>query len=326
MEEIDENYDVKFASRKKRLFGFIIDIFIIGLFGYLSGLIFEGFYIQIGNYGKIVGFLITWLYFSIFDSKIFNGQSIGKKICKIKVVNKTNDTLTIKESSLRSLIYSLTVLLNGASFKNMKYFPVIILIGIILFSIYVLEVYLFIFNKPSKQTLHDLLSKSYVVNIESDKVIDIPQNIKVIRFAFFIPLIIAILTISINVLMKNTFSYKMLPLIDNIQNQLPLRNTTINNGMTKSIGPTDNSEFKYIYLTCIKLNQNDFSDELAVKVAEIVINSQLSVRDGESLIIQINSGYDIGISNKYKNIKYNKPVIDWQKDIDKLYKKKNSNN
>jgi len=315
MEELKGVTETMFATRIKRLFSFIIDALLIGLVGYTSGFIFEKYYTLLGSYGNLIGFTITLIYFSLFDSKLFNGQTIGKKILKIKVVNQHNKAITVKRSVFRSLFYSLTVLLNGLSFPNYKYLPVIIFVGIILFSIYLVETYLFIFNKDTKQTLHDFLSKTYVVDQDSNNIIDVISNKNVFRFAIIIPIIISILVIGLNLIIRNTSVNEMVYLVDDLQNQLPLWNTTINRSVTKYSGSSSNNESRYIQINCNKINKNDNSEDLSVKIAEIVLQSNFEFKDGESLIIVVNSGYDIGIARKNTYQSYNKSLVDWDKKI-----------
>lgn len=305
------------ATRFKRFLGFLIDVLVLGIVGYISGFLFEHFYIAIGGYGKIIGFLISMVYFSVFDSKLFNGQTIGKKIVKIKVVNQQNETITIGNSIFRSLFYSLTILLNGISFPNFKYLPVIIIIGIILFSLFVLEAWLFIFNRSTGQTLHDLLSKTYVVDSSNTQVIDKTNNNKVFRLVIIIPIVISVLVVGSNLYIKKTNFNDMLYLVDVIQNQLSVRNTTINKSVTKYYGTNDSAESNYILINCYKTNQNESSDELSLMIADIIINSNLVYKESESLIIVVNSGFDIGIAQKNKYVKFNKPFSVWKEELGK---------
>lgn len=319
MEEVIGLSKAIIASRKKRLLSFIVDILILGIVGYISGLFFEKDYIKLGGFGRLIGFLITLSYFSLFDSKICNGQTIGKKIFKIKVVDKKNETISLKTSIIRSIFYSLTVLLSGISFLSYKYITLIIIIGITLFSIYAVEAYLFIFNKNTKQTLHDVISKTYVVDDGSSDFIDIVNNKRVLKSAIIFPILISVLVIGINFKMENTRLNEMHNLVNSIQNQLPINNTTVSRGITKYSGTKNFENSNYIFIDCKKINQDDNSEDLSLKIAEIVLKSNIEFRDKESLIIQISTGYDIAIARKYHNQKYNLLLVDWKNKIEKTF-------
>ena len=80
---MDETTTVNLATRKRRLFAFLIDSLIIALFGKLLGLLLGDFFIELGNLGKIVGFIVVLFYFGIGNSKILNGQTVAKKLLSV---------------------------------------------------------------------------------------------------------------------------------------------------------------------------------------------------------------------------------------------------
>ncbi len=88
----------------KRLLALIVDFIILGIIGYVSGLVLEDFYVSLGKYGTLIGSTITIIYFSILQSPIGKGQTIGKKAIGVKVINLQGNYLSLKESFLRSFI------------------------------------------------------------------------------------------------------------------------------------------------------------------------------------------------------------------------------
>lgn len=60
-----------------------------------------------GNYGYIAGvlaLLFAGFYFVIIPTFIYKGQTLGKKICKIKIVQSSNEDITLKNMILRQII------------------------------------------------------------------------------------------------------------------------------------------------------------------------------------------------------------------------------
>lgn len=60
-----------------------------------------------GNYGYIAGvlaLLFAGFYFVIIPTFIYKGQTLGKKICKIKIVQASNEDITLKNMILRQII------------------------------------------------------------------------------------------------------------------------------------------------------------------------------------------------------------------------------
>jgi uncharacterized RDD family membrane protein YckC len=69
----------------KRVVALIIDFIVLGIVGFLSGLVLEDFYVSLGKYGTLVGTAITMLYFSVLQSNIGKGQTLGKKAIGARV-------------------------------------------------------------------------------------------------------------------------------------------------------------------------------------------------------------------------------------------------
>ena len=164
---VDEVTTVKLATRKRRFFAFLIDSIIITLAGNLSGLFFGDFYAQLGNSGLLIGAITVLLYFGICNSKITNGQTLGKKLLKIRVVNRNSEAISVPKSFLRALCFAIFMLINGSSIANSVPIPLVIILGTLTFSIPILEIYFVIVNRNTLQSLHDLLTDSFVVSAKT---------------------------------------------------------------------------------------------------------------------------------------------------------------
>ena len=148
---VDEVTNVELATRKRRFFAFLIDSIIITLAGNLSGLFFDDFYAQLGNSGLFIGAITVLLYFGICNSKITNGQTVGKKLLKIRVVNRNSEAISVPKSFLRALCFAIFMLINGSSIANSVPIPLVIILGTLTFSILILEIYFVIVNKNTLQ-------------------------------------------------------------------------------------------------------------------------------------------------------------------------------
>ena len=87
-EEVQQNWIANFWRRIGALF---IDTLILGLVGFLLGLTLESTFVQIGGWGRLIGFVIALVYFGAMNSKLFNGQTIGKKVKKAYGLTNIND-------------------------------------------------------------------------------------------------------------------------------------------------------------------------------------------------------------------------------------------
>jgi uncharacterized RDD family membrane protein YckC len=143
----------------KRLIALILDFIVLGIIGYISAIFFEDFYVSLGKYGTLIGSTVTIIYFSILQSKIGKGQTLGKKTIGAKVTNLSGEYLTVGNSFLRSFITFFPIM-NVAIFSGGKaMLLVVMLLLLATFS----SIYLIFINK-SRRCLHDILISSVVLN------------------------------------------------------------------------------------------------------------------------------------------------------------------
>lgn len=84
-----------------RLFGIFIAGLILGAFGWALGLLFFNTFVQIGPWGRPIGFSVALLYFGLMNSRLFSGQTFGKRAAKTKVVSGAGTPLAVSKSIIR---------------------------------------------------------------------------------------------------------------------------------------------------------------------------------------------------------------------------------
>ena len=105
-------------------------------------------------------------YFIVFGY-LNKGQTIGKKICKIKVVNKKNDKLSIWNMLVRSLfIYGIFTLIYSVIFVNIfnkEIFGYSYVIVSYLEIIFMIVVFFMVLYKKDGRGLHDIIANTNVI-------------------------------------------------------------------------------------------------------------------------------------------------------------------
>lgn len=105
-------------------------------------------------------------YFIVFGY-LNKGQTIGKKICKIKVVNKKNDKLSIWNMLVRSLfIYGIFSLIYSVIFVNIfnkEIFGYSYVIVSYLEIIFMTVVFFMVLYKKDGRGLHDIIANTNVI-------------------------------------------------------------------------------------------------------------------------------------------------------------------
>lgn len=157
----------------RRLFAFFTDMLILATVGAVLTFAFFDRLVQLGEFGRIIGFTVALLYFGVFYSRVTNGQSPGKSLLGIKVQTREGRELSPVQSLLRCSVWGVPYFANGLHVNLSPSWPeffrqglslallVVVLGG--LFSI----VYLFVFNRRTRQSLHDLVLDTVVVKQNS---------------------------------------------------------------------------------------------------------------------------------------------------------------
>lgn len=87
----------------RRILALIIDILFVVAIGTSVGTVFRSFLIDHSNIAYFIGFVVAWLYHSVSNSFIKDGQTAGKILVGLKVVDKSGKRIGIIRSLLRSL-------------------------------------------------------------------------------------------------------------------------------------------------------------------------------------------------------------------------------
>jgi uncharacterized RDD family membrane protein YckC len=152
----------------RRLGAFFLDCLILGAIGIAVGFFLAEEFARLGPWGRLLGFSVAIAYFGTLNSRLTGGQTLGKRLLKIKVVAKDGTPLSVPKSFLRFLPLGAAWFLNNAQFPE----SVLIsfwayLLSIVVFGLGLSIVYLYVFNRKSRQSLHDLLVGSYVVSADA---------------------------------------------------------------------------------------------------------------------------------------------------------------
>ncbi len=155
------------ASLWRRFFAFACDIIVLGLPVLIIGLIFFSWACSLGPSGALIGFALSLIYFSIFNSHIGGGQTPGEWLLDIRVIDRNGGALALKRAFIRTLIFTIPAFLNNrwippTTLPWLDDFVGIILVFLV-FGLGGAILYLFIFNRRTRQSLHDLAAGSFVV-------------------------------------------------------------------------------------------------------------------------------------------------------------------
>lgn len=278
----------------KRLAAFAIDLVLLALVGLLFGTMFYDFFAGMGNRGILVGFVLSLLYFSMYDSEVAKGKTIGKDRMNIKVVHRDGSFLTVPQSLLRSLV-AVTPLfvIPLLQIPSIQASGVRSLVAILVYGIGGGTLLLLYINKLTRQGLHDLASRSFVEKrLTSERfTVEMPS-----KYLFLVGALILVVTLSATV---KTVSY------DNDIRAMSLEKQLLATDMahTVSVHFGENSVerrggvTKASYLNIdVKLKEKQDLEEAANSVMKQVVSSGVDINSLTRVTIIVSYGYNIGIA------------------------------
>ncbi|SHE79927.1 RDD family protein [Chryseobacterium sp. OV279] len=301
-----------------RIWALLIDSLILGILGFILGFIFENIFISMGESAKFIGWVISLAYFSILNSKINNGQTLGKKFMKIQVTDIEGKTIDLKTSFIRTLILTTPFFLNGFKIPGSDAFSVINIVqSIIIFASGIGIIVFYIFNKETRQSLHDILMKTYVVRDHRNTSVTMMPPLKKLPFYITGGLLSLIIITSVYNFNSNSEIKELIPVYEKISQQDHVLRTTL----SMNYFPPDNK--KPVYTIYIRTDQkqefngNIENDQVVKEAVETFISSNVYKTDQSILNVVIGSGFDIGIARKYYSYNVVKPIYQWREILKK---------
>ena len=152
----------KIAGFWRRILAVLIDITILALPFFIFGFAFRDLAFSLGPWGRLLGYTALLLYWGFFNSRLGKGQTFGKKITRIAVVDKAGNYLPVRVAMLRALILVSIGLLNGWAVTFMTNPIISIIVTTIVFGGGLALIYGLVFNRRTRQGIHDLVVSSYV--------------------------------------------------------------------------------------------------------------------------------------------------------------------
>jgi len=264
-----------------------------------------------------IGFIILGFYFTILNSRVGMGQTIGKRIKRIRIVCGKGDFLTISQSFVRYLFLCPIIFYNGIvfSFNSLGIESLAMIYSLISVFIFLEIVGLVVFTKE-KRGLHDYILKTVVIQSKSVDDINVSQidsfkeaSVKHKKaffsiFIFFILILLSIIIISKIVYNKPVggVDFKsMLELRKDLKCNYPLSNI----GIVSSSGVlyTWEGEIEKMqkrleisaYVKYSIFNDGDARNQLYEQVYEQIMSTYPNLDNYDEIVIVFRTGYNLGI-------------------------------
>lgn len=284
----------------RRFFAFALDSILLGIIGSILGALFFDAFTRMGAMARIVGFLVATIYFALFDSSIGKGRSIGKRLLRLKLVDAQGEALALEEAILRFVILAVPYFLNGLPLPVSRTSEAVgVLLSLVVFGVGGTNLYLLIFNRGTRQGLHDMVVKSYVIMVESEGpvttglfwtkhwgLIGSTVGVAILAASIFSPWLAK----------RGSFPQMMqdVALVEQIEGVIT---AGVNETKILHSGPRENDRF----LTINVLWSGAQGSENAVinQIARTILEHDHNIQRYSKMRIILTRGYDIGIASRW---------------------------
>lgn len=297
-----------------RLLAFIIDGLLLGVVGFLLGLMFFDAFARLGGWGRLIGFIIALLYFGVLNSSHGKGQTIGKRITNIKIVDRDGQLIPLNKSFLRYTILALPFFLNGALMPPSVMMSALgVVIGMIIFGIGGAIIYLYIFNRRTRQSLHDLAVGSFVVRTSAPEP---PALMRVWKYHYLIVgiwclIILSFVAIISPMIQRRGVFPELIALHDSIQNSGKVHMSSVFVGTSWGA----NREIQYLTINAIWKNKPASPEVAASEIASIILREYPDVMNKDILAVTITYGFDIGIASGWQSYNEHYSPSEWRQKL-----------
>ena len=275
---------------------------LLGLVGMVPGIFLFDWLAHLGGSGRLIGFAVALAYFGVLNSSLGRGQTVGKRIMKIEVVDKFGRHIGIGRSFARYAVLGIPFFLNGAPL------PTDLLsswvgygVGVIVFGSLGATIYLYAFNRRTRQSLHDLAVGTFVVR--ADSIGEAPKtsiwrpHIVVSAALCLLPLVFVAFVPTI---MTMSAFPDLLALQQKLQATGKVHSVSVYVGKNWSSINGASHETSSLQATAIWKQRPGDYQAAAGEIAAVMLANYPDVQKKDVVVVTVVYGYDIGIASAWR--------------------------
>lgn len=299
----------------RRLVALAVDVLVLELISALIGLLAYAGLAQIAAWSWLIGLGLAILYLGLGNSAYCRGQTLGKWMTRLTVVDGAGQWLTLPTAIQRAALVSLLVfpdlgeaggrsLLMAPWSHGVDPSPLLFVSQLVLGVIQAIALYLVLANGRTRQTLHDLVFRTYVVKLEC---LTVDRPLVMWRWHLLIGLALGVAVAMINpppyrlFYSKSHLSPDLVALEQSIQSLEPVAGV---HALPRSqiLGSEPQPLILDISLWCRQLPEQP--DQLAQAIADQVTQHYPEEEPLGTLLLTINYGYDLGFARGQQSFRY----------------------
>lgn len=288
----------------RRSIAFLVDALVLGLVGALAGWALFDVFARMGGYARVVEFAAALAFFGVMNSALFGGQTLGKRLLKVRVAGKDGALLSLPHSLLRYTVLGVPFFLNGAPFDSAVLFsPMEYVLSLLIFGGMLSILYLYVFNRHGRRSLHDLVVGSSVVSAQTPIAAVRPQPVWRVHLAVVGVLLIAAAIVPAftgrlaqGELFKDLLvAHEAVNAEPGVQNAQLAHNTSFRSGSANV-----QSAVAQVRLAEARVDDGAFAEH----IARVILANDRKAAAMSTIQVTLVYGYDLGIASSWRTHSY----------------------
>lgn len=280
-----------------RTFAFLFDCLLLGLVGVFVGWALFDVFARMGGYARLIGFAVALAYFGVLNSSMGGGQTLGKRLLGLRVVGKDGQLLSLPRSLLRYAVLGVPFFLNGAPVgTSVLATPLMYVVTLVVFGGLFAILYLYLFNRHGRRSLHDLATGSSVVKLETPLGVVRPLPVWRVHYVVVGVLLLVVVagTVYSQTLAKGD-AFKNMLAASAAVTALPSVQTAQVAHQTVYWSGKPSQE---LVVAGVQLNEPRHDDtELAKHIAQLILANDPKARTVSVVQVNLVYGYNLGIAS-----------------------------
>ncbi|WP_434629129.1 RDD family protein [Chromobacterium sp. CV08] len=299
----------------RRLAAFFLDCLLLAVVGMALGYFFTQELARLGPWGQLLGFSIAAVYFAVQNSKMGGGQTVGKRLLKIRVVAKSGTPLSVPAAFARFLPLAAPWFLNSMLFSESVFFSYwFYALSIAVFGIGLPVVYLYVFNRKSRQSLGDLLVASYVVSTDASGHVLAPAVWKGhVAACALLAMASGIAPYFIKHFTSSEPFASLISITDAVDSQPWVMHAQVYKGKTFPISAKNNDEAStFLSVVAYSKDPDIANPQRATRLAKLALATDKTAAGLDVIQVMLAHGYDIGIASYWRSVHYVHSPAEWR--------------
>jgi uncharacterized RDD family membrane protein YckC len=302
----------------RRIAGIALDSLILGALGVCIGLLWFDSFAALGSTGRLIGGAIAFAYFAILNSDVAGGQTLGKRLLSIRVVSKQGAPVGLARSGIRALVLLAPLTLNGMQFPALENSDLAaIALSVCIFGMGGALVYLYVFNRATRQSLHDYATGTFVVRTGAGG--PVTREIWQPHLAIVSVWILAV-AVGVVPLMAIVGSTETIESINEthraLRPVLPTADVTVHTGISHVANTSSGVASVRFLEVRVRLRNRPTSYEKVAERFAAALLARPENWDVDQVSIVVTFGYDIMISSMSTTRKFSHSPNDWATRLD----------